>query len=266
MHHYVYRLTCTHPASPHRYYIGSRSCAGDPARDPYWGSSRPVHEAIAHYGLAHFTKKILAVYPTKEAALTKEIALHARLNVRDHPHFFNQANQTSTRFSARRRGPVSPETRAKMAAAAQRRAQTPASKAQFEAHLAGLAITRRGAPLPADQRAKIGAATARSLQAYWEGLTPEERAARARSPETRAKMSAAHRGKVHTPETKAKIAAANHGKVRSAQAKANMRAAQQARSPEHVAHLREASQAFWARLSPVGAPPSTVAIYHNMIE
>jgi len=50
-------------------------------------------------GLDSFRKKILAIYETSEEALSHEIALHARFNVKDHPAFFNRANQLSTGFS-----------------------------------------------------------------------------------------------------------------------------------------------------------------------
>jgi hypothetical protein len=64
--YYAYRLTCHHPETVKRYYIGFRSCRGNPVTDPYWSSSKPVKEAIARFGPEAFTKKIIAVYPTKK--------------------------------------------------------------------------------------------------------------------------------------------------------------------------------------------------------
>ena len=97
--YYVYRLTCHHPETVKRYYIGFRSCRGNPVTDPYWSSSKPVKEGIARFGPEAFTKKIIAVYPTKKQALALEVKLHARLDVKNHPLFFNQSKQTSTKFT-----------------------------------------------------------------------------------------------------------------------------------------------------------------------
>ena len=117
--YYVYRLTCHHPETVKRYYIGFRSCRGNPVTDPYWSSSKPVKEAIARFGPEAFTKKIIAVYPTKKQALALEVKLHARLDVKNHPLFFNQSNQTSTKFTTS--GSPSEATKAKMVASHARR-------------------------------------------------------------------------------------------------------------------------------------------------
>lgn len=129
--YYVYRITCHHPDSPERYYYGYRGCVGDPQDDVgYWSSSSTLRAAIATYGPLFFTKKILAVYPTKEAALAHEVRLHARLQVKAHPLFFNRANQTSTRFTV---AAFSAETRAKLAAAARGRFVSEETRAKLAA-------------------------------------------------------------------------------------------------------------------------------------
>lgn len=62
--HYVYR--CTDPASG-RFYVGVRSCYGDPANDSgytgsgVWPNSCALHGVVLH-------KDILAVFPTRAAA------------------------------------------------------------------------------------------------------------------------------------------------------------------------------------------------------
>mgnify|MGYP002629010343 CR=1 FL=1 len=139
---YVYRLTCTHPESPAKYYYGYHSCIGDPRQDPYWSSSRTVQAAMIRFGPEAFTKKIIAVYPTRAEALALEVKLHHYFNVKDHPLFFNRANQTSTKFTttgspsmatrakigASQRGKVvSDETRAKIAEAKRGKPGKPAS-------------------------------------------------------------------------------------------------------------------------------------------
>ena len=98
---YVYRLTCTHPLYEKgpKYYYGARSSVISPAQDlGYWSSSRLVQQTRKNIGSEWFQKKIVGCYPTRKEALAKEIKLHSFLNVKDHELFFNQSNQTSTRF------------------------------------------------------------------------------------------------------------------------------------------------------------------------
>ena len=128
---YVYRLTCTHPESPAKYYYGYHSCIGDPRQDPYWSSSRTVQAAMIRFGPEAFTKKVIATYPTRAEALALEVKLHARLDVKNHPLFFNQSNQTSTKFTTS--GSPSEATKAKMVAShARRRASQSASQSTPE--------------------------------------------------------------------------------------------------------------------------------------
>ncbi len=98
--YYVYRLTCTHAGAVEKYYYGCRSCHGNPVTDDYWSSSRYVAAARARFGPASWTKKVIAIYTSREVALAHEARLHQRLNVKDHPLFFNRANQTSSGFAA----------------------------------------------------------------------------------------------------------------------------------------------------------------------
>lgn len=65
----------------------------------YWSSSTLVKQYIQEYGQKWFTKKIIAIYPTREEALEHEIYLHKYFDVAHHPAFMNQANQTSTKFT-----------------------------------------------------------------------------------------------------------------------------------------------------------------------
>lgn len=96
---YVYRITCSHPNSTSKYYYGSRSCRCTPTADTtYWSSSKVVKHARKLYGASSFTKKILATFETRSEALAYEARLHTRFNVKDHPLFFNQANQTTSSF------------------------------------------------------------------------------------------------------------------------------------------------------------------------
>ena len=117
MYFYVYRIICTHPDSSERYYYGSRQCQCLPQEDTtYWSSSRGVHEARQRFGEHWFRKKIVSIYSSRYEALAKEIRLHHYFDVKNHPQFFNLANQTSTRFLSR---PLSLESRRKIAKALQ---------------------------------------------------------------------------------------------------------------------------------------------------
>jgi len=114
--YYVYRLTCTveHDTSE-KYYYGSRVCCCEPHQDiRYWSSSKRVKAIRNRYGPLAFCKKIVGIYPTRMHALEKEMALHARLNVKDHPLFLNQANQTSVYFSFMRTQACSEEHKQKI--------------------------------------------------------------------------------------------------------------------------------------------------------
>ena len=100
MYHYVYRITCLYPTIQQKYYYGMRSSIVPPTQDStYWSSSTLVKQYIQEYGQKWFTKKIIAIYPTREEALEHEIYLHKYFDVAHHPAFMNQANQTSTKFT-----------------------------------------------------------------------------------------------------------------------------------------------------------------------
>ena len=150
--YYVYRLTCHHPETVKRYYIGFRSCRGNPVTDPYWSSSKPVKEAIARFGPEAFTKKIIAVYPTKKQALALEVKLHARLDVKNHPLFFNQSNQTSTKFTTS--GSPSEATKAKMVASHLGQVHTPEARAKMAEAKRG----KPGKPASPETKAKMAEA------------------------------------------------------------------------------------------------------------
>ena len=87
MQHYTYRLECSGQS-----YIGVRSCGGSPKDDTdYLGSSNYTPEGDV-------TKCILAVFPTREDAVSHEVSLHEFYDVAVNPSFWNRAKQTSTGF------------------------------------------------------------------------------------------------------------------------------------------------------------------------
>jgi hypothetical protein len=69
------------------------------------GTSKTLKKAIQEEGLSHFSKLILAVFPTREKALAYEVLLHNRFNVNKDPMFYNKAKQTSTGFDFQAYGP-----------------------------------------------------------------------------------------------------------------------------------------------------------------
>ena len=91
MNHYVYKIEYT----TNKGYIGCRSCLCDPADDTaYIGSSRHTpNDKIK-------VKKVLKVFSTREMALAYESFLHKLRNVAVNENFYNQAVQTSTKFSS----------------------------------------------------------------------------------------------------------------------------------------------------------------------
>jgi group I intron endonuclease len=105
-YHYVYEITNIYNGMR---YFGARSCICLPRDDTkYMGSSRHLKKAIKAEGLSHFSKLILAVFPTREKALEYEIFLHNRFNVNRDPMFYNKAKQTSTGFDFQASGPDHP--------------------------------------------------------------------------------------------------------------------------------------------------------------
>lgn len=57
--------------STEKYYYGRRGYPVDPQQDLYWSSSKMVKQAMRCFGVACFTKKILAVYAAETAAHRK---------------------------------------------------------------------------------------------------------------------------------------------------------------------------------------------------
>jgi len=185
-YYYAYRVTCHHPASPEKYYYGCRSSRVPPEADTdYWSRSHFLAAARTRYGPEWFTKKVVSVHRNREEALAKEIKLHAHFDVKNHPRFFNRANQTSTKFTTA--GAPSAATREKISATMKR-------------NLVGV-----GRHASEATRAKL-----RSVRGTFAPF-----AGRAHRPETKAKIAAtlqgrpndANRGSRHSAATKAKIAA-----------------------------------------------------------
>ena len=122
------------------------------------------------------------------------------------------------------RPPQTPETRAKMSAAAKSRVRGPLS----EEHKSKISAAQKGVPKSPEHRAKLlvwwGSPTCKVKMSavakgnqHWKGRT--------HSAESKAKMSSAGMGRKHTDEAKAKNAAAHAGKKATDEARAKMSAA-----------------------------------------
>lgn len=70
--HYCYRVDNLVNG---KYYIGKRSCFGNPEDDPYLGSGKNIRRAIKRYGPENFKKTILAEFDTEEDAYLCEAEL-----------------------------------------------------------------------------------------------------------------------------------------------------------------------------------------------
>lgn len=92
MHHYTYLIQ--HKTKNLR-YIGVRSCKCLPSEDTsYWSSSVHLPKDVQ----STHSKIILAIHPTRKAALKHEILLHKLNEVNTNSCYYNKAKQTSVGF------------------------------------------------------------------------------------------------------------------------------------------------------------------------
>lgn len=89
--HYVYLLISL---VEDKYYIGSRTCIGNPEDDLYMGSS----SVMTTEDKECCDKLILMEFSTRKEAVAYEVKLHEQFNVKSNSNFWNVANQTSTKF------------------------------------------------------------------------------------------------------------------------------------------------------------------------
>lgn len=113
MNHYTYLTT-----DGERYYIGVRSCEGNPWKDNYWGT--PKTEKGFEKRVTH--KLILTYHDTQQEAKEAEEYFHAHFNVKDDPRFANHANAKANSFAEigtepwNKNVPRTEETKAKISA------------------------------------------------------------------------------------------------------------------------------------------------------
>lgn len=100
-YHYVYRITnIIHKM----HYYGTRSSSVEPNMDlgiKYFSSSRNsdfIRDQKANK--QNYKYKIVGVFETRNKAISLEIRLHSRFNVKKNSSFYNMSNQTATGFDA----------------------------------------------------------------------------------------------------------------------------------------------------------------------
>jgi hypothetical protein len=99
-YHYVYKITNHNPVDSRKFYIGVRTTKGRLPEDDinYMGSSDTLTAAIKTQGKKYFSKEILSVWQSKDDAYAEEIRLHELYDVCRNMEYYNNANQTSTKF------------------------------------------------------------------------------------------------------------------------------------------------------------------------
>jgi hypothetical protein len=151
------------------YYHGVHSSDQPEDIQAYHGSCKALNEAIRRHGIENFSKRIERVHETRELANSWEERVHRRLNVADHPLFYNSINARP--FLGAKPGPLSdkhmrrlfsPESRTKMAEAKLGRAFP-----KDEAWKKKVSEAKKGKPLSEAHRA--------ALKGVAKSLTDEQR-------------------------------------------------------------------------------------------
>lgn len=100
-YNYTYRITNIRLG---KYYYGAHSSDIEPSLDlgvKYFSSSRKEFVADQKDNRQDYKYKIIKMFKTRTEALRHEVLLHAKFNVKMHEKFYNDANATSDRFSAK---------------------------------------------------------------------------------------------------------------------------------------------------------------------
>ena len=89
--HFVYRLTYKYPFDERKYYVGKHSGKLDDFETGKYKTSCKKLRNI--FNINDFDVKIVKIFDDALKALHYEAKYHQRLNVQDHPLFFNEQNQ-----------------------------------------------------------------------------------------------------------------------------------------------------------------------------
>jgi hypothetical protein len=99
MNHYTYMITVKNPTDSRRFYVGVRSCKGIPEQDRYIGSSKHFAEWRKQNPIAVIEKQVLAVWPTRQEAMSHEMLLHDCFDIPKNPEFWNKAKLLTNGFT-----------------------------------------------------------------------------------------------------------------------------------------------------------------------
>ena len=172
-----------------RYYIGKHKTTN--LNDSYLGSGTVIKEAIRHYGIANFSREILAVFENEADAFSFEALLVTDSVVSD-PLSYNLSTGGSGG-----------------------RTHHDASRQRMSEHGKGFVPWNKGKSVWSDEeRARIG----------------KQSTGRTQSEETKRKRAAANTGKKRTAETKARTSAKLKGRVFSEATRRKMSEAAKRRS------------------------------------
>ena len=217
MKHYVYKIT---NLIEDKHYIGVRS-AKNPSKDLsiiYFSSSSDEEFMLEQQEFPdRFKYEILEVFPTRSAAVNKEIALHNFYDVAVNESFYNKSKQTSTGFC--RLGTTFNHTE-------EAREKISASKIGENHHF-------WGKPIPIKTREKMSASKIGENHFMW---------GKKHSEETKTKISETLKGGTLAEETKMKISESLKGRTFSEETLAKMSKWQKGKpkSPEHTKNIGKA--------------------------
>ena len=97
-YHYTYRITNIKEG---KYYYGVHSCDCLPKEDigiKYFSSSKKEFIKDQKENPQDYKYKVIKIFSTRVEAVQHEIFLHKKFDVKLHQKFYNDANQTSTKF------------------------------------------------------------------------------------------------------------------------------------------------------------------------
>lgn len=213
--------------------------------DGYLGSGKALKRAVKKYGKENFTRRILSMHATYDAALVEEGVIVTE--------DFAKRKDTYNIKMGGIGGLHSEASRLKMSKSQTGRTHSAETKKK-------IAMAAKGRRKSAESRRKIS----------------EANTGRRATAETRAKQSAARKGMVHSAASKAKMSAAKMGKPRSEETKRKLSIAHRGKtlSEEHKKNIsassvgregRTPSAETRAKISAArkGQPPSNKGVPHT---
>ena len=204
-YHYVYKIT---RKSDGMYYIGIHSA--DTLDDTYFGSGKRIKRSIAKYGKDAHTKEILDLLPSREAIKQRERELVNEECLNDPlcmnlalggegGYVINVSAETREKMRLAKVGKkLSPEHRAKIAAAGVGRTATDETRQK-------LSVALRGKKLSEEMKSRISDSVKSTMTEERRAEISRRHKGKVESEETKEKKRLAATGKKHTEETKKKI-------------------------------------------------------------